>query len=92
MPCVTSAAYQIPTTPPRHDRDLTANQVAERLGVSPDAIYYWIRHGQLHARRSETNRLPIPFDPDTEQECRRRIANSAHIRTQTKTPPTRGAV
>ena len=85
-------AHHIPATPPRRDRDLTVGQVAERLGVPRDAIYYWIRHGQLHARRSDTNRLRIPFGPNVEQECRKRIANSSHIRTQTKIPATGGAV
>ena len=85
-------AHHIPTTPPRRDRDLTVDQVAERLGVPPDAIYDWIRHGQLAARRSDTNRLRIPFGPNIEQECRKRIANSTHIRTQTKIPATGGAV
>jgi excisionase family DNA binding protein len=84
--------HHIPATPPRNDRDLTVNQVAERLGISPDAIYYWIRHGQLAARRSDTNRVRIPFGPDIEQECRARIANSAHIPAQTKIPATGGAV
>jgi len=83
-------AYKIPTPPPDGD-ELTVAEAAERLGVSRDAIYYWIRHGQLHARRTDTNRLRIPFGPDVEQECRARIANSSHI-SQTKIPATGGAV
>jgi excisionase family DNA binding protein len=86
-------AHHISTTPPRNDGDLTVNQVAERLGVSRDAIYYWVRHGQLHTRRSDTNRLRIPFGPDIEEECRARIANSAHILPgQSQIPATGGAV
>jgi excisionase family DNA binding protein len=85
-------AHHIHTTPSRNDGDLTVNQVAERLGVSRDAIYYWVRHGQLAARRSDTNRLRIPFGPDIEQECRARITNSAHIPAQTKITATGGAV
>ncbi|MBV9534858.1 MAG: recombinase family protein, partial [Solirubrobacterales bacterium] len=85
-------AHHIPTITSRDDHDLTVNQLAERLGVSRDAIYYWIRHGQLAARRSDTNHLRIPFGPDVEQECRKRIANSSHIRTQTQTFATGGAV
>jgi excisionase family DNA binding protein len=86
-------AHHIRATPPRNDGDLTVNQIAERLGISRDAIYYWIRHGQLHARRSDTNRLRILFSPDIEQQCRARIANSAHILpAQTQIPATGGAV
>jgi excisionase family DNA binding protein len=78
--------------PAARRHDLTVNQLAERLGVSRDAIYYWIRHGQLAARRNDTDRLRIPFDPEVEQECRKRIANSSHIRTQTQIPATGRAV
>jgi len=84
-------AHNIPTTPLRHDGQLTVNEVAARLGVSPDVIYYWISHDKLVARRDGANRLRIPFGPDVEQECRERIANSSHI-PQTKTAATGGAV
>ena len=85
-------AHQIPTIAARDDHALTVNEVAERLGLSRDAIYYWVRHGQLNARRNDTNRLRIPFGPEVEQACRKRIANSSRIRTQTQIPATRGAV
>jgi DNA invertase Pin-like site-specific DNA recombinase len=77
--------------PSRH-RDLTVTEVGARLGVSPGVIYYWIRHGQLAAQRSDTNRLQIRLGPDIEQECRARIADSAHIPAQTKITATGGAV
>jgi DNA invertase Pin-like site-specific DNA recombinase len=83
-------AYNIPTTPPQHKRDLTVGEVAERLGISPDAIYYWIRHGQLPAHGQD--RLWIPFSPEVEQKCRERIANSGHIHHQTQITATGGAV
>jgi DNA invertase Pin-like site-specific DNA recombinase len=84
-------AYKIPNTPARQGRDLTVAKVAERLGISPGAIYYWIRHGQLAARRGHDHRLRIPFGPAVEQECRERIANSGHM-PETKTIATGGAV
>jgi excisionase family DNA binding protein len=83
-------AYKIPTPPPDRD-ELTVAEVAQRLGVSAGVIYYWIRHGQLTARRNRAHHLRIPFDTDIEQECRTRIANSSHI-PQTKIPATGGAV
>jgi excisionase family DNA binding protein len=85
-------AYNIPATPPPDDSQLTVNQVAERLGISPGVIYDWISHDKLAAHRDRANRLRIPFDPDVEQDCRERIANSAHIPTQTKIAATGGAV
>ena len=85
-------AHSIPTTPLiHHDGGLTVNQAAERLAVSPGVIYDWISHNKLAAHRDRANRLRIPFDPDTEQECRERIANSSHI-PQTKIAATGGAV
>ena len=47
---------------------------------------------RLPARRGRANRLCIPFPPEVEQDCRQRVANSAHIPTQTQTTTARGAV
>jgi excisionase family DNA binding protein len=85
-------AHNIPTTTQLpHDDRLTVDQVAERLGISPGVIYNWISRGKLAARRDRANRLRIAFRPDTEQECRQRIANSSHI-PQTRIAATGGAV
>jgi excisionase family DNA binding protein len=84
-------ANNIPSTPLPHDGQLTVNQVAERLGLSPGVVYDWISHDKLAARRDRANRLRIPFDRDVEQDCRERIATSAHIPTQTKIAATGGA-
>ena len=73
------------------DNELTASQVAERLGIAPSVVYAWISTGKLHARHGHANRHCIPFTPEVEQECRERIANSAHI-PQTKITSPRGAV
>ena len=83
--------HNIPTTPPPHDDRLTVSEVAERLGVSPGVIYNWISRGKLAAHRDPANRLLIPFDPATKQECRERVANSSHI-AKTKIAATGGAV
>ena len=48
-----------------------------------NAVYYWIRHGQLHARRGAAGRLTIPYGPDIEQELRQRVANSDHFKPNT---------
>jgi DNA invertase Pin-like site-specific DNA recombinase len=82
--------YKIPSGPSRRDGELTPAQVADQLGVSRPAVYYWIRHGQLQARRGAAGRPTIPFGPEIEQQLRQHVANSAHVKTQTR--PTGRAV
>ncbi len=86
--------YKIPSPPSwlPQEGELTVDQVAERLGISHGAVYYWISHGQLAARRGPANRLYIPFGPDIEQDCRERVANSIHIPAETKMAAAGGAV
>ena len=82
--------YKIPSGPTRHDGELTPGEIAERLGISKNAVYYWIRHGHLQARPGAAGRLTVPFGPDIEQELRQRVANSGHFKTQPR--QTGGAV
>ena len=76
--------YKIPSGPTRHNGELTPGEVAERLGISKNAVYYWIRHGHLQARPGAAGRLLVPFEPNIEQELRQRVANSGHFKTQTR--------
>jgi len=85
-------AHRIPSAPLLQAGELTVNEVAERLGVSPGAIYDWINNGHLAARRGRANRLCIPFPLEVEQDCRQRVANSAHVPTRTRTTTAKGAV
>ncbi len=82
----------LPPQPLLRDDELTAKQLANRLGISPGAVYYWISHGQLQARRSHGNRLCIPFPPEVEQQCRERVANSTQMPAQAKITTAGGAV
>ncbi len=43
--------YQIPKATLIHPEELTVQQVAERFGVSPYVVYYWIDRGVIQARR-----------------------------------------
>ena len=72
--------YKIPSGPTRREGELTPAEVAQRLGVSRPAVYYWIHHGQLQARRGAASRLTVPFGSDIEQELRQRVANSNHVK------------
>jgi excisionase family DNA binding protein len=74
------------------DNELTVNQIAERLGVSTGTIYTWVSTGKLTARRGPTNRLYIPYGDDVEQDCRRLVASSVHLSTETKIRAAGGAV
>jgi DNA invertase Pin-like site-specific DNA recombinase len=86
-------AYRIPSPPsPLARGELTVAGVAARLGIARDAVYYWIEHGHLQARRDDRGRLCVPFSPDVEEACRQRVLMSTHIKLQTQTCTVGGAV
>ena len=66
------------------DDEFTVTQIAERFGISDGTVYAWIETGKLAARRGPANRLYIPFPPHVEQQCRRLVASSVHLPTETK--------
>jgi DNA invertase Pin-like site-specific DNA recombinase len=70
--------HRIPYPGLLEDGELTPRQVAELTGVSTGTVHYWIRSGDLAARRGPAGRWCIPFPPDAEQACRDRAASSAH--------------
>ena len=71
--------YGIPVPSPVAAGEVSVKDAARQLGCSPGVVYYWIETGQLETRRSSGNRLCIPWTPDTEAECRARIAASGHL-------------
>jgi excisionase family DNA binding protein len=74
------------------DDELTVTQVAERLGVCDHTVYYWINHDHLAARRTDGNRVCIPFPPQVEEHWRQHVAESGHIPAKAKITSTGGAV
>lgn len=71
---------------PLEPGELTAGQVAARLGVKPGTVYYWLRTGLLPHRKRATGAVCIPFSAQTEAALRARPAVSRHMkRTQKKT-------
>ena len=60
--------------------EMSVKEVAARLSVAPDAVYYWISQGQLAARRLAGGWLCVPFSPEVEQAVRQRIANSNRMK------------
>ena len=71
--------HKIPTPGPLAPGEVAVADAAQRLGISADAVYYWIKAGHLPARRGPGNRLAIPWNTDTEAACHARIASSAHL-------------
>jgi DNA invertase Pin-like site-specific DNA recombinase len=64
--------------------ELTVDQVATHLGISASAVYYWIDHGQLEARRGPAGRLCVPFSSEVARTCRERTASSRHLPRRTQ--------
>ena len=74
----------------------TVAQVAETLGINPDAVYHWTVAGHVPWRRGPGGRKYIDFTPQVQVACRQRIANSVHlpeeIKSKTKHALTGGKV
>jgi hypothetical protein len=72
--------YRIPPATLKKPEELTVQQVAEHLGVSPNVVYYWIEHGALQSRRlNRGSPYWITLDPTIEQELRDRVRNSSRL-------------
>jgi len=87
-------AHHIPA-PPRSllaPGELTVAEVAARLDVADDVVYYWISCGQLDARRGMGGRLCVPFSREVEEACRQRVRRSMRIKPRTKTAAAGGAL
>ncbi|MET7855033.1 recombinase family protein [Streptomyces avermitilis] len=71
---------------------LTVHDVAMRLGVPADAVYYWIRIHRLHARRTTSGRWSIPWNDEIEASARQFAARTAKFTRTTQTATAGGAV
>lgn len=87
-------AYRIPSAPPTvlARGEVAVADVAARLGTTESAVYYWIAHGQLDARRDQRGRLCVPFSAHVEEACRQRMVTSTHMKFRTQTSTVGGAV
>jgi hypothetical protein len=68
------SAYAIPAPTLKHSDELTVKELAAKLQVSPQMVYYWIRRGELEVRRIK-NGMPywITLIPEDEVKLRQRI-------------------
>jgi DNA invertase Pin-like site-specific DNA recombinase len=87
-------AYQIraPRTQCLREGELTVKQVAARLGICADAVYYWLANGLTPGRKDPSGRWCIPWTPRIEAAYRRHIAESAHLKPATPLITAGGAV
>ncbi len=84
--------HKVPAPAPFQAGELSVAEVAQRLGITAGAVYYWIQHGQLTARRTPAGRWCVPFGPEVQAACRQKIADSAHLTPPTQTTAAGGAV
>jgi excisionase family DNA binding protein len=79
--------HGIPSPGLLRDGEVTVAEAAQRLGVSANTVYEWIKGGRLAARRGFNGRLCVPFGPDVQRACRERVAASTQIARAVTTSP-----
>ncbi|MEV6523143.1 recombinase family protein [Longispora sp. NPDC051575] len=75
-------AYKIwaPRTLAIADGEISVRHAAELLGIPADAVYNWLRLGQVPARQGPSGRWCIPWDNHTQQIYRDKVANSFRLK------------
>jgi excisionase family DNA binding protein len=72
--------HGIPAPSLKRPEELTVGEVAQKLGVNPGVVYYWIDRGHLPARRLGVGRpYWITLTEAKEIELRAWVANSSRI-------------
>ncbi len=75
--------HNIPRVDDRKAGELTVKEVAQRLGVSPGVVYYWIDKGLIRGRRHNAGSpYLLAITPEIEQELAKRVAQSTRIKPQ----------
>jgi DNA-binding transcriptional regulator YiaG len=83
-PDIEAACRELLTTsshfhPGEHDRqpgEVSIAELAARLNVKPDVVYYWAQRGHIPTRRGSRCRLWIPLTDELETQCQQRITDS----------------
>lgn len=60
----------------RQPGELSIAEVAARLDIKPDVVYYWAERGYLPTRRGKSGRRWVAFTAEVETACHDRIAAS----------------
>jgi DNA invertase Pin-like site-specific DNA recombinase len=80
MVCWIRYRHRIPAPPSRRPGELSVQELAERLGVRPGVIYYWIARGRLPARRqNDGSPYWIALQQGQEEELRSYVRSSTRI-------------
>jgi DNA invertase Pin-like site-specific DNA recombinase len=82
-------AYKIfgPRTVAVQDGEVSVEQAAAELGIPADAVYNWLRLGQVPARRGPSGRWCIPWDAATREIYRQKVAGSFRLNPVLPTQP-----
>ena len=81
------------TGPARPAGTLSVADIAQRYGINPSVVYYWIETGVITAKRRKPG---VPYDitvtDEMDSDLRARIAKSARIKPSSQKATARGAV
>lgn len=79
-------AYKIfgPRTVAVQAGEVSVKQAAAELGIPADAVYNWLRLGQVPARRRPSGRSCIPWDPATQEIYQQKVDNSIRLKQITR--------
>jgi hypothetical protein len=73
----------------RQPGELSIAELAARLMVKPDVVYYWAERGYLPTRRGKSGRRWVTLTAELEAQCRARIVDSyklpAHVKAAHRT-------
>ena len=78
--------HKIPAVNLKRSDELTVGEVANRLGVMPGMVHYWIKHDVLPTRQRKPGRPHwITLTPEKERELTEWVQRSKRIK-RTTTP------
>ncbi|HWE15996.1 MAG TPA: MerR family DNA-binding transcriptional regulator, partial [Hyphomicrobiaceae bacterium] len=79
--------------PARPCGTLSVGEVAQRFGVKPSVVYYWIETGIIEAKRRKPGTpYAIAITDETDRDLRQRVAKSTRIKTSSRNSTGQGAV
>jgi DNA invertase Pin-like site-specific DNA recombinase len=81
-------AYKIwaPRTVAIQNGEVSVKHAAAQLGIPASAVYTWLVKGQVPARRAPGGRWCIPWDPETQQIYRQKVARSFRLTPKNPSP------
>ena len=75
--------HGIPGVQLKYPEELTIKQTAEKFGVSPNVVYYWVERGVISARRiNKGSPLWLAMDAHKEQELLEWVRKSSRIQVK----------